>query len=343
MALEVSVVIPARDEADSIATCLTALTRQTVGAGALEVIVVAAGEDGTAGAAQRASADAGFGRFEIVHLGDGNKNVALLVGCARSSTPVIVMLDADTELAADAIAELMRTVREGPERAVHGAALPRYDTWVSRYWELNRQLVKDLRFDAMLSGEFLAMQRATILRIGGDVLFPELRGVKGDFYLARVLAARGCAIGYVPSARGVTLTPWTFRGLARTMLRSRRGSLAITSRADALAQGALSAVVVGGVPAALLVMPWSRPLAAACVVPLLVYVARLVSRVEALRRRGIGDHRRELPSFLFLDLLGRAIKVWALAERLGGGKPPHSFRGERPGEVRVPGSVRRPV
>ena len=341
MALDVSVIIPARDEAASIAACLAALTRQTVGAPTLEVIVVAAGTDDTAGVAQRASAGAGFGRFEVVRLEHGNKNVALQVGCPRASAPVVVMLDADTELATDAIAELVRAVSEGPERAVHGAPLPRYDTVVSRYWELNRQLVKDLRFDGTLSGEFVAMRRTTLLRIGGEVLFPQIRGAKADFFLAQMLEVHGCAIGYVPRARGTTLTPWTLRGLARTMLRSRRGALAITSRADALAQGALSAAVVGGVPAAVLVAPWSRILAAVCLLPLVVYVARLVSRVEALRRRGIGDHRRELPSFLLLDLLGRAIKIRTVGERLVGRQPPYTFRGERPGEARIPDSARR--
>lgn len=335
MALEVSVVIPARDEASSIAGCIAALARQTVGAGLLEVIVVAAGEDDTAAAAQRASAGADFGRFEIVRLEHGNKNIALQVGCLRASAPVVVLLDADTNLADDAIAELGRTVREGPERAVHGAPLPRYDTWVSRYWELNRQLVKDLKFDGMLSGEFIAMRRDTILRIGGNVLFPRLRTVKGDFYLARVLTEHGCGIGYVPKARATTLTPWTFRGLARTMLRARRGAIALASRADALAQSALSAALVGGVPAALLVVSWSRALALLSLMPLVVYVTRLGWSIEMLRRRGIGDHRREVVPFLLLDLTGRAIKVWTLAERVSGRTPPLSFRGERPGEAGV--------
>lgn len=333
MALEVSVVIPARDEAGAIGACLAALARQSIGAAALEVIVVAAGTDDTENAARRASDDAGFGRFALLHLERGNKNTALRVGCAEATAPVVVMLDADTELADDAVVALAHAVREGPERAVHGAPLPRYDSWISRYWELNRLLRKELRFDGMLSGEFVAMQSATIERLGVETLFPQLPAVKVDFHLARVLARHGVASGYVSGARGITFVPWTFRGLTRTMLRSRRGTISVASRADAWAQGALSAMLVGALPAAALVLSWSRALAVGCVSPLLVYTARLWRDVEALRRRGLGDHRRELPSFLFLDLTGRAIKVWTLVERIAGRTPPLAFRGERPGEA----------
>ena len=124
MALEVSVVIPARNEAAAIGGCVAALARQSVGAAALEVIVVAAGEDETAGAAEGAARGAGFGRFEVVRLERGDKNVALRIGCARAATATVILLDADTELAADAVAELARAVR-GRAHAVHGAAIDR--------------------------------------------------------------------------------------------------------------------------------------------------------------------------------------------------------------------------
>jgi hypothetical protein len=341
VALEISVVIPARDEAAAIGACLAALARQTVGASALEVIVVAAGKDDTAGAAERAGGSLGFGRLEVVPIERGNKNVALQVGCAHVTAPVVVLLDADTELAPDAVAELARAVRDGPERAVHGAAVPRFDTWISRYWELNRMLVKDLHFDGALSGEFVALRRATLAGHDPAALFPEATSAKGDLYLARALAARGCRIGYVPSARGTTHTPWTLAGLARTMLRSRRGLMAIATRRDACTQALRAAMLAGGVPAALAVLRWSPALAAVCLVPPLAHAGVVAWRVAALRRRGLGDHRRELPRFLALDLLGRAIKLWAYVERVGGRRAPYSFRGERPGELGAAAPVRR--
>ncbi len=335
MALHVSVVIPARNEAAAIGGCLAALARQTVGAAALEVIVVAAGEDDTAGAAERVARAAGFGRFEVARLERGNKNVALQTGCARATAATVILLDADTELAADAVAELASALRDGHSRAVHGAATPRYDTWISRYWELNRLLVKDLRFDGALSGEMIALRREMLDACGLQALFPDRTGAKDDLALGIALRARGCSIGYVAAARATTLVPWTLGVLATTMLRSRRGAMHLAPLGDAAVQAAWSAVLVGAVPAALLAWRWSPALAVAVLAPLVVHAAVLAHRVAALRRLGLGDHRRELPSFLLLDLLGRAIKVWAFAERLVGRDARRAYRGGRPEELRA--------
>lgn len=333
MTLDVSVVIPARDEADAIGGCLAALACQSVGAGALEVIVVAAGGDDTAGAAARAAAGLEFGRFEIVRLGRGNKNVALQAGCARVSAPIVVLLDADTELAPEAIAELAAALGDGAERAVHGAALPRFDTWVSRYWELNRKLVKDLRFDGTLSGEVVALRRTTLVAHDAAVLFPPRVGSQDDLVLGRVLAAHGCGIGYVASARATTLVPWTLGVLAATMLRSRRGLMAVLPADEAARQAAFSAAVVGGVPAALVTAPWSLAVAALCLVPLAVRAGVAARGIALLRARGLGDHRRELPAFLLLDVLGRTLKLWAFVERVLGREAPGTYRGGRPREL----------
>ncbi len=332
---EISVVIPARDEGETIGRCLAALARQTVGASTLEVIVVAAGTDDTVGAAERAAASATFWRFEALRLESGNKNAALQIGCARVIAPIVVLLDADTEPAPDAVARLASAVRDGPERVVHGAATPRFDTWVSRYWELNRKLVKDLRFDGTLSGEIVALRRATLAARDLATLFPGEIGGKDDLHLGRVLAASGCGIGYVPAARATTLAPWTFAVLLATMLRSRRATMQLVPIGDAAMQAALSAVLVGGLPAALVAARWSLALAGASVVPLTIHASRIARRIAALRGRGLGDHWRELPAFLFLDLLGRATKVWAFVERLAGCSPPRSHRGGRPGELRA--------
>jgi hypothetical protein len=328
--VEVSVIIPARDEASVIGACLDALAAQSLGAPALEVIVVAAGEDDTAGAAARAAARAQFGRFDVVRLAHGNKNAALQVGCARAAAPIVVLLDADTVLGTDTVEELACALRDGPERALHGAALPRFDTWVSRYWELNRMLVKELRFDGQLSGELIALRRATLAAHDLAALFPEAIGAKDDLYLGRALAARGCAIGYLPTARATTLVPWTLAGLAATMLRSRRGTMGLLPLRTASLQAAVSAVLVGSAPAALVASHWSLILAAVCLAPLVSHIGVLASRLATLRRRGLGDHRCELPRLLALDLLGRALKVFAFVERITGRDPPHTFRGQRP-------------
>jgi len=324
----VSVVVPARNERDVIVPCLRALQNQTIGCGRLDVIVVAAGDDGTADIADACAS--GFARFEVLRLAAGNKNAALQAGCGRAHGDTIVLLDADTQLAPTAIDELHRAVAVDPVSAVHGAAAPRVDTWISRYGELNRRLVKDLRFDGNLRGEVVAMRRALLLGTDLARLFPEAVGAADDVWLGRALAERGYRIRYCAAARATTLVPWTLRGLVRSMLRNRRGGLAVVPFSDAVLQAGRSVLVVAALPAALVAVHWSGALALVCAFPLLVHLGVLSARVEALRRRGLGDHRTSLPAFLALDLLGRALKLWAFVERLTGRRAPESFRGERP-------------
>jgi hypothetical protein len=325
----VSIVIPARNEEQSIAGSLEALARQTFGPERLEVIVVVAGDDRTAEVAARVGADR-FHRLDVVRLAAGNKNAALVLGCGRARGALVVLLDADTELAADAVDALIRAQAGSPTRVVHGAALPRHLTWVSRYWELNRMLTKDLRFDGQVSGELVALPRAALQPADLPVLFPDRVGAKDDLHLGRALAARGCVVAYETRARATTLVPWTLGGLATTMLRNRRGTMAVVSLGEACAQAAASALVVGALPVAALLFVRSPGLAALALTPLVVYVARRAWQVEMLRRAGFGDHRRDLPGFLCLDLLGRALKLWAFGERLAGRSAPITFRGSRP-------------
>ncbi len=335
----VSIVIPARNEEQSIAGCLAALGGQTFGAERLEVIVVVAGDDRTAEVAARVGADR-FRRLDVVRLEAGNKNAALALGCARAAGEPVVLLDADTELAPDAVDELVRAQGGRSSQVVHGAALPRHSTWVSRYWELNRKLTKDLRFDGQVSGELVALPRSVLRSADLPALFPDRVGAKDDLHLGRALEARGCIIAYEPRARATTLVPWTLRGLVVTMLRNRRGAMAVVSLGEAFVQAAASALVVGALPAAALLAGRAPGLATLALAPLAAYAARRVWQVETLRRAGLGDHRRDLPGFLFLDLLGRALKLWAFAERLAGKGAPVTFRGSRP--AGAPGSRSAP-
>jgi hypothetical protein len=324
-----SVVIPARNEAPRIRTCLEALAGQDVGASEIEVIVVAAGDDGTGSAAERVAAGLPFGRFEALDLARGNKNAALQVGCPRATAPLLVLLDADTIVESHALAALAAAVEADPLRVVHGAALPCFDTWVSRYWELNRRLVKDVRFDGQLSGELVALRRETLSAHDLTMLFAESAGAKDDMHLGRMLVARGYTVGYAPDARATTMVPWTLVGLASTMLRSRRAVMALLPFRSAAMQAAVSAAIVGGGPAAVLLYSRSPWLAIVALLPLAAHVGRATIHISSLREKGL---LRNLVRFLAFDLLGRTLKIVAFVERVLGRDPSRIFRGQRPRE-----------
>ena len=327
-----TVVVPARDEEYAIGGCLRALREQSVGAQSLEVIVVVAGTDQTAAIARR-EGEGRFGRFEVVQLESGNKNVALQTGCRRAQADVIVLVDADTELEPAAMDELLRALHRDPHCVVHGAALPRIDTWVSRYWELNRQIVKQVHFDGNLSGELAALPRAALPAAELDQLLPADVSAQDDLYLGRMLRDRGWQIAYAPEARATTLVPWTLRGLLRTMLRSRRGLMRLLPFREAGLQAGKSTLVVVGAPLAVAVWRWSRWLALASMIPLLLHVVMVSRQVLTTQRRRPGGARGALPAFLLFDLLGRALKVWAFVERIVGRNESVPFRGERPAGV----------
>ncbi len=325
----VSVVIAARNEEHTIGASLRALRRQSVGCESMEVIVVAAGDDRTGDVAMREGEDQ-FWRFDVVRLTAGNKNAALRVGCARAQGEMLVLLDADTELAPDAVAELLRAVRQSPHTAAHGAMVPRITTWVSRYCEFNRRLVKDLRFDGHLSGEVIVLPRAALRPDDLCELFPDGVGAADDLRLTLALRQRGWHIAYAPAAVAKTLFPWSLRGLVVSMLRNRRGVMAVLPLSDATLQAGKSTLLMLALPTAVVAAPRSAGLAMLCVAPLMLHIGVLSRRVAALRQRGLGDHRAALPVLVTLDLLGRSLKLWAFVERLFGRRAQLTFRGERP-------------
>lgn len=339
--LAASVIIPARDEESTIGACLRALAQQTLGPERLEVIVVASGHDRTA---QFAAGEGSgrFGAFEAIRLGEGNKNAALRAGCRRARAPVIILLDADTELAPTAIAELIAALARQPDSVVHGALAPRRVTWVSRYCEVNRKLVKDLRFDEQLSGAVVALPRAALPPESLADLFPDRVGAADDLRLGRALQQRGWRIGYAPAAEATTLFPWTLRGLTRSMLRNRRGTMAELPWSNGALQAAKSAVLLASLAATLLGTTRSARLALVGAIPLLLHAATLAWQVDTLRRRGLGDYRRALPVHVALDLLGRTLKLWAFVEAATGLQPPATFQGERPPRTRSPGAASEP-
>lgn len=96
----VSVVVPARNEADTITHCLEALARQTYQAGKLELIVVDDhSTDGTAAVVQT-FAEAFGGRLQVLDLASHSldhfgKKAALAAGIAQAKGTIILTTDAD--------------------------------------------------------------------------------------------------------------------------------------------------------------------------------------------------------------------------------------------------------
>ena len=110
---QVTVLIPARNEARFVGDVLTALGRQ--GAGLTIILVDDRSDDGTAEAARRAAPDGC--RLEIIAgaplpPGWAGKMWALEQGRQRITTPLVLLLDADIELAPGALPALIAAKQE---------------------------------------------------------------------------------------------------------------------------------------------------------------------------------------------------------------------------------------
>jgi glycosyltransferase involved in cell wall biosynthesis len=125
----VSVVIPARNEADRIASTVTAVLRQSTAAVALEVIVV---DDGSTDRTAALAAEAGA---SVVHLDtaeNGNPGIARNRGARATRGDPIVFLDADCEVQDDWLRFLLEAHSEGATIVGGSLELPRGLGFVAR-------------------------------------------------------------------------------------------------------------------------------------------------------------------------------------------------------------------
>lgn len=112
----ISVIIPAHDEAEYIASCLDALLAQDDGAGRVEVIVVPNGcTDGTSGIARgrKAAFDARGWGLSVIDLAHGSKPAALNAGDRAATGTMRMYLDADIRCGPSLLGQL-RAALSGP-------------------------------------------------------------------------------------------------------------------------------------------------------------------------------------------------------------------------------------
>ncbi|NND75316.1 MAG: glycosyltransferase [Ilumatobacter sp.] len=222
----ISVVIPARDEADRMGPLLAAIVDAP---GVAEVIVVDdRSSDGTAELAQTAGARVISG----AELPDGwaGKAWALHQGIAAATSEWVVTLDADTRpdlrlpsaLVARAIGERLDLLTVGgrfdcptpPARWLHAAMLT---TLVYRFGPPGIATRPDRM---MANGQCMTLHRGRFLDAGGMELVRD--EVVEDIALARRIAAEGGAVGFLDASELLTVRMFetvedTWRGWGRSL------------------------------------------------------------------------------------------------------------------------------
>lgn len=125
----VTVLIPARNEADDIERCLAAVVAQDHPLDRLEVIVVdGASDDGTGEIVRRALASVGLASLRVVTNPEGTTPTSLNAGLAQAQGEIICRVDARTVIEPHHVRTCADTLQARPEVAVVGGsqvAIPR--------------------------------------------------------------------------------------------------------------------------------------------------------------------------------------------------------------------------
>jgi biofilm PGA synthesis N-glycosyltransferase PgaC len=224
-----SVLIAAYNEAPNIAATLRSLAAQRY-PGQLDVILI---DDGSAdGTAEQARACGHPWLRLLVQPRNCGKAAALNRGLAESRFDLVVSLDADSLLHADALRLLVREYLNGQPQtaAVAGAVFVQNErsSWVTRlqYWDYFHGIAASKRAQAAYGGTLVAqgafsLYRRDILRsIGG---WPECVGE--DIVVTWAILCRGLIVGYAEDAVCFTRVPETLGSLVRQRARWARGMI----------------------------------------------------------------------------------------------------------------------
>lgn len=212
-----SVVIPAYNEEQGIASTLESVTAD-MAAGEFEITVVCNGcHDRTAQAARKACPEACVFETPIA-----SKTAALNLALAATKITPVVFLDADIKTSASAIRGLVDALHSQASDLAFGKicfntnACSRFVSAFYKAWQLNPY------FDGGKVGGFFALSEAGMERLGA---FPGL--INDDEFVRRNLSDNAT---YVPDAGYIVEPPRTLMSLIKVRSRIYRGNRELLSR-----------------------------------------------------------------------------------------------------------------
>jgi glycosyltransferase involved in cell wall biosynthesis len=193
----VSLVVPIRNETDSLAMLVESIRGQTRLPD--EVILVDGGStDATVALARRLTAD--DPRFRIIESGPATPGRGRNVGIAAATHEWIALTDAGIRLEPDWLERLLeRAQREPSLDVVYGNFEPLGHTFFQRCAALAYCPARQPREEGRSRGPSTAsmlLRRSVCERVGG---FPDRRAAEDLIFFERTAAA-GCSIGWAPKA-----------------------------------------------------------------------------------------------------------------------------------------------
>jgi cellulose synthase/poly-beta-1,6-N-acetylglucosamine synthase-like glycosyltransferase/peptidoglycan/xylan/chitin deacetylase (PgdA/CDA1 family) len=311
----VSVVIPAYNEGRVIGRTVRSVLAQPYPH--FEVIVVDDGSsDDTRDAATAAASDE---RLRVVHHVNGGKAAALNYGMTLANGAVIVVIDADTLLAPDAITHLVRPLADARVGAVAGNAKVGNRVNLVTRWQaveyvtsqnLDRRAFVMLNCITVVPGAIGAWRRQAVLDAGGfrtDTLAE-------DQDLTLTLLRRGHRVALADQAVAFTEAPESFEALLKQRFRWSFGTLQCAwKHRAALGRSSAGALGLVGLPNIWLFQLLFPLLAPAADIALLATLARLVVETPVLGAHAAWVHAEPVVLlylfFLAVDTITALIGV----------------------------------
>lgn len=327
-----TVIIPAYNEADSIADTIRSLQEQTIVPG--EILVI--DDCSTDATAEIASA---LGATVLRPAQNtGSKAGAQTFALDRVRSDLVMALDADTTLAPDAIEQLLPAFADPEVTAACGSVLPRH---VGTLWERGRYVEYMLAFGffkrvqdqydkpLISSGCFSIYRTAELRALGGW----STRTMAEDMDLTWTIYAAGRKIRFLPTAVSYPIEPHDFAFLSKQLRRWSHGFIQNVRlhRRSLLRLGFLrSTVAVAFWDALLASLAYLVliPVLAVAIDPLILLAYVIDAPVvmvpvlwHAAERGETGRALASLPSFFVLRVVNGVFMIRALWNELVAGRP----------------------
>ncbi len=322
VASRLTVLVPAYNEAESLADTLRSLRNQTLRPE--EIIVI---DDCSTDATAEVARNEGVTVLRPA-TNTGSKAGAQNFALAQVRTEFTMAVDADTMLAPDAIERLMKALTDPEIAAACGFVLPRH---VKTIWERGRyieylfafgffKVIQDYYDRPLIASGCFSVYRTDVLRANEGWA---RRTVAEDMDLTWSFYQAGQGVRFVPAACCYPIEPHNYRFMSKQLRRWSHGFLqnVLLHRRNILKIPILRVLVAVALYDALIasmVFLFVLPVLAVWISPLFLlgYVLDLPAvavpvLVEAARRRQVGKALASLPSFFVLRLVNACFMIKA--------------------------------
>jgi cellulose synthase/poly-beta-1,6-N-acetylglucosamine synthase-like glycosyltransferase len=211
----VSVIVPAWEERGTLEKCIEFLRR--IDYPAWEAIIVAGGQDGSYDSAVESCKD--LEHFRAIEQEPRGKNAALNLGLSLAHGQIIVLLDADSQVSAGWLKELIAPI-DRVVLASTGQPVPSRETPITQVEQMEQISATRIRGVTTLQGNgSIALHRKVLEQIGG---FAEEVLVGVDWDLNARLASHNIGRAFCPEAILKTERPSTLWEFWKNEIRWRR-------------------------------------------------------------------------------------------------------------------------